>query len=61
MIRKFTLIVLILAVAAMGLTVSAQDEAQYAGLDMDLSGINIKMAAIGGGLYEVMYESISNL
>ena len=59
MIRKFTLIVLILAVAAMGLTVSAQDEAQYAGLDMDLSGINIKMAAIGGGLYEVMYESIS--
>ena len=36
----------------------AQDEPQYAGLDMDLSGINIKMANIGGGTYEAMYESI---
>ena len=36
----------------------AQDEPQYAGLDMDLSGINIKMANIGGGAYEAMYESI---
>ncbi len=58
MIRKFTLIALVLAVAALGLTVTAQDEPQYAGLDMDLSGINIKMANIGGGTYEAMYEAI---
>ena len=59
MIRKFTLIVLVLAIAALGMTATAQDEPQYAGLDMDLSGINIKMAAIGGGQYEVMYDSIA--
>jgi multiple sugar transport system substrate-binding protein len=37
----------------------AQDEPQYAGLDKDLSGVTIRMAAIGGGQYEAMYESIS--
>ncbi|MCY4070727.1 MAG: hypothetical protein OXG60_05480, partial [Chloroflexi bacterium] len=57
MVRKLILIVLVFALVA--LTAVAQDEAQYAGLDMDLSGVHIKMAAIGGGLYEVMYESIS--
>ena len=58
MLRKLCLIVL--ALTAIGVyAVSAQDEAQYAGLDMDLSGINIKMANIGGGQYEAMYESIS--
>lgn len=38
--------------------VSAQSEPQYAGLDKDLSGINIRMATIGGGQYEAMYDSI---
>ncbi len=32
--------------------------ASYAGLDKDLSGITIRMAAIGGGGYEAMYETI---
>ncbi len=51
---------LILLVLMLGTGLSAQDmEPQYAGLDMDLSGINIRMANIGGGTYEVMYESIS--
>jgi multiple sugar transport system substrate-binding protein len=36
-----------------------QDEPQYAGLDQDLSGTTLKMAAIGGGSYEAMYDSIS--
>ncbi len=40
-------------------TALAQDEAAYAGLDKDLSGSTIKMAAIGGGNYEAMYDSIS--
>ena len=32
--------------------------AAYAGLDMDLSGITIRMANIGGQPYEAMYDSI---
>ena len=58
MLRKLFLIVLMLALVS-AFAVSAQDEPQYAGLDMDLSGINIKMANIGGGQYEAMYEAIS--
>lgn len=58
MLRKLCLIALVVAVTSV-LAVSAQDEPQYAGLDMDLSGITIKMANIGGGQYEVMYEAIS--
>lgn len=59
MIRKLSLIVLVLALVwLLALPATAQDEPQYAGLDMDLSGINIKMANIGGGTYEAMYESI---
>ena len=60
--KKAALVLLILSlVAVSSLTgVSAQgDEPQYAGLDMDLSGITIRMAAIGGGQYEAMYDSIS--
>ena len=54
---RFLLILLLLIPA---LAISAQDmEPQYAGLDMDLSGINIRMANIGGGTYEAMYDSIS--
>ena len=56
MLRNLFLIALLLFGA---FAVGAQDEAQYAGLDKDLSGINIKMAAIGGGQYEVMYDSIA--
>ena len=56
-IVRLVLVVLILT-AALGV-VSAQDEPQYAGLDKDLSGITIRMAAIGGGQYEAMYDSIS--
>ena len=37
----------------------AQGEPQYAGLDQDLSGVTIRMATIGGGQYEAMYDSIS--
>ena len=59
MVRKLMLIVLVCALVALtALSAVAQDEPQYAGLDMDLSGINIKMANIGGGTYEAMYESI---
>ncbi len=56
MLPKLFLIALLLVSA---FAVGAQDEAQYAGLDADLSGITIKMAAIGGGQYEVMYDSIA--
>ena len=57
LIRKLIIVLAIMALLVAG--VGAQDEAQYAGLDMDLSGVNIKMAAIGGGQYEVMYDSIA--
>jgi multiple sugar transport system substrate-binding protein len=40
-------------------TVMAQDAPADAGLDMDLSGVTIKMATIGGQPYEAMYDSIS--
>ena len=56
MFRNLFMLVLLLFGA---FTVGAQDEAQYAGLDKDLSGVTIKMAAIGGGQYEVMYDSIA--
>ena len=56
LIRRLTLVLALLALLVAG--VAAQDEPQYAGLDMDLSGITIKMANIGGGTYEAMYESI---
>lgn len=49
------------AFAATALTAGgafAQDEPAYAGLDKDLSGTQINMAAIGGGDYEAMYASI---
>ena len=60
MLHKARLLVFIL-VLMLGTGLAAQDmgEPQYAGLDMDLSGVNIRMANIGGGTYEVMYESIS--
>ncbi len=58
MLRKLTTLIVLLALLS-GAAISAQDEPQYAGLDMDLSGITIKMANIGGGQYEVMYDSIS--
>ena len=46
--------------SALGASVAvAQDEPAYAGLDKDLSGTTIKMAAIGGGNYEAMYDSIA--
>lgn len=54
---RFLLVLLMLVV---GTGVGAQDmmEPQYAGLDMDLSGVTIRMANIGGGTYEAMYQSI---
>ncbi|MCP5096683.1 MAG: sugar ABC transporter substrate-binding protein [Chloroflexi bacterium] len=39
--------------------VETTGEAQYAGLDQDLSGVTIRMATIGGQPYEAMYDSIS--
>jgi len=61
MLRKTSLFVLVLALlSVLALSVIAQDdEAQYAGLDMDLSGVTIRMATIGGGQYEAMYDSIA--
>ncbi|MEL6269180.1 MAG: extracellular solute-binding protein, partial [Chloroflexota bacterium] len=61
MLRKIaTLALVVLMLATFAVTISAQDdEARYAGLDMDLSGITIRMATIGGGQYEAMYDSIS--
>ena len=53
-LKLFLIALLLASVFAVG----AQDEPQYAGLDMDLSGITIRMANIGGGTYEAMYESI---
>lgn len=55
-----TLVIAILGGFASHKPVQAQDsEPQYAGLDKDLSGITIRMAAIGGQPYEAMYDSIS--
>jgi multiple sugar transport system substrate-binding protein len=45
--------------ALVGGTAFAQDEPAVAGLDKDLSGTTIKMAAIGGSPYEAMYDTIS--
>jgi len=51
-------VVMILSlVVGMGV-VNAQDEAAYAGLDMDLSGVSLRVATIGGQPYEAMYSSI---
>ena len=48
------------AVTALGAgTAFAQDEPAVAGLDKDLSGVTIKMAAIGGSPYEAMFDTIS--
>lgn len=48
-----------LAAAALGAgTAVAQDAPADAGLDMDLAGVTIKMATIGGQPYEAMYDSI---
>ena len=55
--KRTRLVLVILFVLSLTLTAAA-DDPQYAGLDMDLSGITIKMANIGGGTYEAMYESI---
>ena len=52
--RIFTLLFAVVLSAAL-----AQGEPQYAGLDQDLSGVTIRMATIGGGQYEAMYDSIS--
>lgn len=59
--KKAQLVLLVLGligVLGMGLVVAQDDEPQYAGLDMDLSGITIRIATIGGGQYEAMYASI---
>ncbi|MBZ0296191.1 MAG: extracellular solute-binding protein [Anaerolineae bacterium] len=58
-ISMFILIFSLVAVLSFGAAVVAQDEPQYAGLDQDLSGVTIRMATIGGGQYEAMYDSIS--
>jgi multiple sugar transport system substrate-binding protein len=49
---------LIAALAFSGVAIAQDAEPQYAGLEMDLSGITIRMATIGGGQYEAMYSSI---
>ena len=57
--RILTAVLFVLALALLSGAALADDGPAYAGLDMDLSGVNIKMAAIGGGQYEVMYDSIA--
>jgi len=60
MTRKVLFLTAILSLfLAVGLVTAQDDEPQYAGLDMDLSGVTIRMATIGGGQYEAMYDSIS--
>ncbi len=54
--RKLKLLLVAIAALLLVSVVSAQEDA---GLDTDLSGINIRMATIGGGQYEAMYDSIS--
>ncbi len=49
--------IVISLIAALLVFANAQDP-QYAGLDKDLSGITLRMANIGGGQYEAMYDSI---
>ena len=49
------------AVALGAGSAGAQDEPAYAGLDKDLTGTTIKMAAIGGGGYEAMYAAIDEI
>ncbi len=54
----FLIILSVLLIALVG-GVAAQDaEPQYAGLDQDLTGVTIRMANIGGGQYEALYDSI---
>src|SRR5688500_13173373 len=59
-LRKISILlsVLLLVIVSFGVTVAQDDEPQYAGLDTDLSGVTIRMLAIGGGTYEAMYLSI---
>jgi multiple sugar transport system substrate-binding protein len=49
--------IIISFIVALFALANAQDP-QYAGLDKDLSGITLRMATIGGGQYEAMYDSI---
>lgn len=56
--KMFVLFALALALIISGAALAQDSEPQYAGLDMDLSGITIRMATIGGGQYEAMYGSI---
>jgi multiple sugar transport system substrate-binding protein len=57
--RLFLFSLALLVVLSLGSLAIAQDDGpQYAGLDVDLSGITIRMATIGGGQYEAMYNSI---
>jgi multiple sugar transport system substrate-binding protein len=59
--KRFLSLIMLVLIAVLGLSaVMAQEDApQYAGLDMDLSGVTLRMATIGGAPYEAMYDSIS--
>jgi multiple sugar transport system substrate-binding protein len=56
--RKISLLLLILVFVSFGATFAQDDEPEYAGLDVDLSGVTIRMLAISGIQYDPMYESI---
>lgn len=56
--RKLRICVSAVLILSLVFLAQAQEPA-YAGLDKDLSGINIRVATIGGGQYEAMYDSIS--
>ena len=57
--KIFLCIMILSLVLVTGIAVADNHEPEYAGLDMDLTGINIRMANIGGGQYEAMYDAIS--
>jgi multiple sugar transport system substrate-binding protein len=59
-LRKISVLlsILLLVIVSFGVTVAQDEEPQYAGLDKDLTGVTIRMLAIGGGTYEAMYQSI---
>jgi multiple sugar transport system substrate-binding protein len=63
MSKKVSLLVLLALlvslVGGMGAATAQDGEAADAGLDMDLSGVTLRVATIGGQPYEAMYDSIS--
>jgi multiple sugar transport system substrate-binding protein len=54
-----SLLLIVMLALSLGAAAAQDGEPQYAGLDMDLTGVSLRVATIGGAPYEAMYESIS--